>query len=134
MPIKGFKGNPAYQPTDKDRALVKALTGYGIIQEEIATLLNIHRTTLIKHYKREMETGVIEANSAVAQSLFQMATRGKNVAAAIFWLKVRAGWKDPVHLANADPDQPLRVTFRWADDEPKTIEHEPEPTVIAEGD
>lgn len=131
---KGVKGNPPYVPTDRDRATVKALTGYGIIQEEIATLLQINRSTLIRHYQREMQIGHIEANAAVAQSLFQMATRGQNVAAAIFWLKVRAGWKDPAYLANADPDQPLRVTFRWADDEPKTIEHEPEPVVIAEGD
>jgi hypothetical protein len=30
----------------------------------------------------------------VAQSLFQMATQGKNVAAAIFWMKARAGWRE----------------------------------------
>ena len=41
---------------------------------------------------------VIEANVKVAQSLFQMATTGKNVAAAIFWMKARASWRDrPEH-------------------------------------
>ncbi|MEO3475934.1 hypothetical protein AAFN86_29080, partial [Roseomonas sp. CAU 1739] len=35
-----------------------------------------------------------EANAKVAQSLFQMATQGKNVAAAIFWMKARAGWRE----------------------------------------
>jgi hypothetical protein len=30
----------------------------------------------------------------VAQSLFQMATSGKNVVAAIFWLKCRGGWRE----------------------------------------
>jgi hypothetical protein len=30
----------------------------------------------------------------VAQSLFRMATEGKNVAAAIFWMKARAGWRE----------------------------------------
>ncbi len=30
----------------------------------------------------------------MAQSLFRMATEGNNVAAAIFWMKARAGWRD----------------------------------------
>ena len=30
----------------------------------------------------------------MAQSLFQMATQGKNVAAAIFWIKARGGWRE----------------------------------------
>lgn len=118
---------PPYQPTDKDRATVKALTGYGVTQEDIATVLQINRTTLIKYFQREMAVGTIEANSAVAQSLFQMATRGKNVAAAIFWLKVRGGWKDPVHLANADDERPLRIVYEWANAKPsRTIEHDPD--------
>lgn len=30
----------------------------------------------------------------MTQSLFQMATQGHNVAAAIFWMKARAGWHE----------------------------------------
>lgn len=30
----------------------------------------------------------------MTQSLFQMATQGRNVAAAIFWMKARAGWRE----------------------------------------
>lgn len=37
---------------------------------------------------------MIEANLKVAQSLFALATQGKNVAAAIFWMKARAGWRE----------------------------------------
>jgi hypothetical protein len=34
----------------------------------------------------------------VAQSLFHMATQGKNVAAAIFWMKARAGWREKIEI------------------------------------
>ncbi len=34
----------------------------------------------------------------MAQSLFQMATQGKNVAAAIFWMKARAGWREKIEI------------------------------------
>jgi len=89
-------GNQPYQPTDKDRATVKALIGYGSTQDETAAVLGISDVTLRKYFEREIQLAVIESNAAVAQSLFKMATRGNNVAAAIFWLKVRAGWKDPL--------------------------------------
>ena len=35
-----------------------------------------------------------EANVKIAQSLFHMATTGNKVAAAIFWMKARAGWRE----------------------------------------
>jgi hypothetical protein len=41
-----------------------------------------------------LDVGAIQANAAVAQSLFHMATRDKVPSAAIFWLKARAGWKE----------------------------------------
>ena len=45
----------------------------------------------------------------MAQSLFNRATSGKNVAAAIFWMKARAGWrgKNELHvsLANQELEQ-----------------------------
>ena len=47
-----------------------------------------------KHFRDELDRGTVEANVKVAQSLFQMATQGKNVAAAIFWMKARAGWRE----------------------------------------
>jgi hypothetical protein len=70
------------------------MTGFGIIQDDIARWLDIDKKTLRKHFRREIDTGAIEANTRVAASLYGMATKDKNVAAAIFWLKSRAGWKD----------------------------------------
>jgi RNA polymerase-interacting CarD/CdnL/TRCF family regulator len=49
-----------------------------------------------KYYMSELETGHIEANAQVAQSLFKQATNKEkpNVSAAIFWLKCRAEWRE----------------------------------------
>jgi len=54
--------------------------------------------TLRKHFRDELDRGMTEANAKVAQSLFQMATQGKNVAAAILWMKARAGWREKIEI------------------------------------
>jgi integrase len=81
-------------PTEEDRRLVRAMSGFGIPQEQIATHLGIDAKTLRKHFRQDLDRGMVEATAKVAQSLFQMATTGKNVAAAIFWMKARAGWRE----------------------------------------
>lgn len=84
----------AYEPTDEQRRTVRAMSGFGIPHEDIATLLEIDPKTLRKHFRRELDRGSIEATAKVAQSLFNMATVGNNVAAAIFWMKARACWRE----------------------------------------
>jgi hypothetical protein len=92
-----MRGRPAFAPTDDQRRQVKAMAAYGVPQGDIATVLNIDAKTLRKHFWIELQTGSIEANAKVAQSLFQRATTEKGsagVTAAIFWLKTRAGWRE----------------------------------------
>ena len=74
--------------------MVRAMAGYGIPHEGIAIMLDIDPKTLRRHYRHELDRGSVEATAKVAQSLFQMATVEKNVAAAIFWMKARAGWRE----------------------------------------
>lgn len=83
-----------FEPTGEHRNLVRAMSGFGIPQADIATHLEIDAKTLRKHFRRELDRGSIEATVKVAQSLFQMATSGQNTAAAIFWMKARAGWRE----------------------------------------
>ena len=80
--------------TADQRKTVRAMSGFGIQQEEIATFLDIDPKTLRKHFRVELDRGGTEATAKVAQSLFRMATEGNNVAAAIFWMKARAGWSE----------------------------------------
>ena len=83
-----------YEPTEEQRRTVRAMSGFGIPQADIATLLELDPKTLRKHFRRELDRGSIEATAKVAQTLFQMATSGENTAAAIFWMKSRAGWRE----------------------------------------
>jgi hypothetical protein len=84
----------AFQPTDEQRRTVRAMSGFGVPQPDIALHLGIDPKTLRKHFRKDLNRGSIEATTKVAQSLFNMATKGNNVAAAIFWMKARAGWRE----------------------------------------
>ena len=105
-----------YSATDEQRRMVKAMSGYGVPHEGIATLLDIDPKTLRRHYRRELDSGSVEATAKVAQSLFQMATVDKSVAAAIFWMKARAGWREKPNPSAIAIDGASRVvvTYQWA--------------------
>ena len=96
-----------FQPTEEQRRTVRAMAGYGMPHMDIGTFLDIDAKTLRKHFTRELELGSIEATTKVAQSLFRMATEGKNVAAAIFWMKARAGWREKQPEALLADDKPI---------------------------
>lgn len=88
-------------PTDETRKLARTLSAVGITYEDIAAKINISSDTLVKYYKQELDDGRVDANATVAKGLFEQAKNG-NVAASIFWLKTRAGWKETqVHEVTA---------------------------------
>ena len=96
-----------FVPTEEQLRTVRAMAGYGMPHMDIGTFLDIDAKTLRKHFTRELELGSIEATTKVAQSLFRMATEGKNVAAAIFWMKARAGWREKQPEALMADDKPM---------------------------
>jgi hypothetical protein len=107
-----------YRPTPDLRRQVLTLIGLGIRQEDVAKLLEIHVKTLRVHFRRELDTGAIEANSRVAKALYRNATVNDNVAAQIWWTKTRMGWKEEVTLngtlAVGGVDLPPRETLeQW---------------------
>lgn len=99
-----------YEPTLDQRRTVKTMAGFGVPHVDIATFLGIDAKTLRKHFRDELDRGTVEANAKVAQSLFQMATQGKNVAAAIFWMKARAGWREKVEIKPVIDDDLSRMS------------------------
>ncbi len=103
-------GRPRYQPSDKERATVKVMAGVGVKQADICAVLGISPHTLRRRFKAELATAEIEANAAVSQSLFSMATKGRSVAAAIWWEKTRQGRSDRLQISG-DADKPLAVRF-----------------------
>ena len=98
-------------PTEETRKLVRSLSAVGIKYVDIAGKLDISDDTLVKHYKKDLEDGRIDANASIGQTLFQQAKNG-NTAAAIFWLKTRAQWKETNALEVSGADgAPLAV--KW---------------------
>ena len=86
-----------HKPSEESRAQILALVGFGITQPEIAGYFGISEVTLRKHYSTEIMQGVVRTNVVVARSLFDNAKSG-NVAAQIFWMKTRAGWRETIQL------------------------------------
>jgi len=89
-------GRKAHQPDMVGRRQVEAMAAYGVPEADIATVIGIDPKTLRRHYRQELDTGHIKANSKVAENLFRKATGDgrEAVIAAIFWLKTRARWKE----------------------------------------
>ena len=75
------------------REKVRHLSGLGVRQDEIARIVGCAPKTLRKQCRNELDRGVAEANAIVSGSLFA-AAKGGNVLAQIFWLKVRAQWRE----------------------------------------
>lgn len=101
------RGRPPHAPTDETRTLVESLSGFGIPQTEIARLVGIDPKTLRFHYSDQLELGTIKATAKVAQNLFGLACKPtrEGLSAAIFWLKVRAGWSE--YAPGARGEEPL---------------------------
>jgi hypothetical protein len=99
-------GRPPHIPTDKTRDTVESLSGFGIPQDEIARLIGIDPKTLRLYYADQIELGGIKATAKVAQNLFNMACKPtrEGLTAAIFWLKVRAGWSEYSPRPPAPPE------------------------------
>ncbi len=117
-----------FEPTEEQRRTVRAMAGFGIPHEGIATLLDIDPKTLRKYFRRELDRGSVEATAKVAQSLFQMATVDKNVAAAIFWMKARAGWREKHEVTVS-----TRPLEHWSDAELLQILEQTERMPVIEG-
>ena len=106
-----------HEPTEDSRKMAKTLSGLGVPQDDIATLIGVSKPTLHKHYREELDKGMAEANAKVAGSLFSQATTG-NTSAAIFWMKARAGWTEKI-VQETNGKQELVI--RWmGDTEPKS--------------
>ena len=86
---------PRFIPTEERRRMVRAMSGYGVPQEDIATVLGLRSPkTLRKHFREEITRGAIDAKTQVLQTLHRMATSGKHLAATIFSAKTRCGLRE----------------------------------------
>ncbi len=107
-------GRKPFVPTDEQRRLVVAMAGYGVPHDGIALVVRCSPPTLRKWFRHELDVATIEANARVAQTLYQQATKPGNIAATIFWLKARAGWREKhaVEVSGPGGVAPLTVVIR----------------------
>lgn len=87
----GVKG---HEPTEASRSQVTMMAGLGLTQAQIGLLVGCNEETLRKHYGHELEFGVAQATVQVAKTLYEKATKDRDLGAAIFWMKARAGWRE----------------------------------------
>ncbi|MCH8854387.1 MAG: hypothetical protein IID41_17305, partial [Planctomycetes bacterium] len=83
---------------------VEALGIIGTSHEDICHALRLRKltdispSTLRKHYRLELDLGSTMATASVAASLYRAAlkaaTDSKYIAAAIFWMKTKGGWRE----------------------------------------
>lgn len=98
----------AHNPSDKQRHQVEGYAGIGLPHHMISKLVGIDTKTLLKHYAHELDLGKAKATAQVAKTLYDRAINGKELAAAIFWLKCQAQWSE-------------RHVIEVAEEKPKTL-------------
>lgn len=88
-----------FQPTDEQRTFVRMAVVAGFKQDDICKgVINpetenpISKHTLEKHFRKEIDTGMLDAGVRVVGSLYQNALDG-DTTAAIWYTKARLGWK-----------------------------------------
>ncbi len=102
----------AFAVSDAMRERVRYLAGVGVRQEDIAKIIGCAPKTLRKRFRDELDRGVAEANATMIGYLFAAAKAG-NIAAIIFWLKVKGYWRekaaadDPVPGGDTESNSPV---------------------------
>lgn len=115
------KGRPAHKPTEESKKIVKRAAGVGLPLQHIGALLEIHRETLAKHYRKEIDEGKAKAHMNVLNTLYEMAVSGKCPAATFFYCKTQLGFKetDVIEHKRSEEivDRPPRLTRKeWLEE------------------
>lgn len=101
-----------HQPSQKDRQMVEVMSGFGIDAAKIAMVVGIDRSTLLKHYRAEIDRGAATIEAKLTGNLLRIAGGSDNAAlkAITFALQCRFGW----HFA-VDPSNPGRLGKKAAE-------------------
>lgn len=97
-------------PTEQERRIIYSYACYGATDQDIRTIMGMSNETLYKYFYDELKEGRAQANSKIAQRLYQIAVgrdemkndngqivqepKTPNLSALIFLAKVRLGWNE----------------------------------------
>ena len=114
MQRKKSVGAPTFKPTEQEREQVEQMSAVGIPQESICKVIRngIDDKTLRKHFRKELDTALAKANSAIGTTLYNKAMGG-DTTALIWWSKTRMGWKETnvtEHQGNVSVNVKLNAT------------------------
>ena len=115
---------PSFQPTQEQRRMVKTMAALGTRHEDIAAIVDITPKTLRKHFRQELTRGAIEANAKVGQTLFSMATSGRNIAATIYWERTRGALRGRQSETDRQPLSPPQIIIRTDREQTKCTERD----------
>ena len=121
-------GRRAHTPEAAGRRQVEAMAAYGIPEADIARVMEFDPKTLRRHYRSELDTGHIKANSRMAENLYRkaMGDGPQAVTATIFWLKTRARWKETAVNEVSITRDPLADLFRHIAEHGRRIHERPQ--------
>lgn len=109
------RGRPEIQI---DLARVESLAAIGLNEGQIADALGICRETFIQRKKKysdfleALKRGQAKGVAKITNALFEQGMAGQT-AAAIFYLKNRAGWTDKI---KEESDQTITIKWQGEDD------------------
>ena len=121
---KGRRRGVPHVPTDQTRNMIALAAMAGLTQDRAGALIGVGSLTIQRHYRAEWARGTDSANLKVVGNLYRMATATGNdrtsVAAAIFWVKTRLGWRERPQTAEAEavpgPEGKIVVRLKLFDD------------------
>jgi len=97
----GQIGQPAYTPSADDRRDVEAWVRAGLTEDDIAIMLDKSKSTVRRHFKRELELGRAKLKVALGGKVVKMALEGDR-ASLFFWLRTQAKWNTRVEHVGPD--------------------------------
>lgn len=122
-----MRGRPKHEPTPNSRAVVQSLAVFGHQQDEIAKHIGIDAKTLRKHYRAELDEGIMKVHSAVGNFIVRAATGAALkegvgatysdcLRAAFFYGKTKMGLSERHEISGPDGG-PIRVASELTDEE-----------------
>ena len=109
-------GRQPHRRTPESRAQAETLSGLGLPLDQIAALMGICDVTLAKYYHAELKVGKARACAAVADTLFNRATKEKDTTAMIWWSKAQMRWTERhEHTGAAGGPIVQEVRYTWGE-------------------
>tara|TARA_R100001443_G_scaffold114190_2_gene129812 strand:+ start:517 stop:927 length:411 start_codon:yes stop_codon:yes gene_type:complete len=123
-----MRGQPPYEPNDKQRQDVIYLASLGYKPTAIAKMIINEKTnkpislqTLKKNYSYEMETGKQKVDFEVGKTIIEAAKSGESLQASIWYSKARMGWSENIdHEVKGDVK--IQVIADFGQNDSKHIE------------